>query len=40
MVGNPVGEVCYIAFVVAYVEGIEGYFATLVAAEVFSVAAR
>ena len=24
LVGNPVGKICLIAFVVAYVEGIEG----------------
>ena len=28
MVENPVEEIGYIAFVAAYVEGIEGYFAT------------
>ncbi len=39
LVGNPVWEVGYIAFVAAYVEGIEGYFATWVVVEVFSVAA-
>ena len=27
LVRNPVGEIGYIAFVAAYVEGIEGYFA-------------
>ena len=39
LVGNPVWEVGDIAFVAADVECIEGYFATGVVAEVFSVAA-
>jgi len=39
LVGNPVREICYIAFVAADIESIEGYFATSVVAEVFLVAA-